>query len=64
MGDSDRTRVTWWFNVDTRQVERMDEGAPNAVRLGPYPTPEEAALALEKARARTEAWDRQDEEDE
>jgi hypothetical protein len=64
VGDSGARPVTWWFNVDTRKVERMDEGAPNAVRLGPYATPEDAALALEKAKARTEAWDKQDEADE
>jgi hypothetical protein len=30
-------------------------------KMGPYDTPEEAAHALDKARARTEKWDNEDE---
>jgi hypothetical protein len=64
MSGSSAKPVSWWFNVKTKQVERMDEGAPNAYRLGPFDTPEDAALALEKAAARTEVWDKMDEQEE
>lgn len=57
-------RVTWWYCLLHRGVERSDEGCPNDRRLGPYATPAEAELALEKAAARTEAWDAEDEADE
>jgi hypothetical protein len=52
----------WWFNLSTHQVEH-GPGAPNAERMGPYPSEHEAAEALERARSRTEAWDAEDEED-
>ena len=52
----------FWFNTSTGQV---DEGhrAPASNLLGPYPTRAEAERALQKARERTEAWDREDAED-
>jgi hypothetical protein len=52
----------FWFNTTTGQV---DEGhrAAAAHLLGPYPTREAAEKALESARARTEAWDREDADD-
>ena len=50
----------FWFNVDTGQVEE-DSGKGRAENLlGPYPTREAAAAALETARARTESWDEED----
>lgn len=51
----------WWFNLRTLQVEQ-GPGAPNAERMGPYASRQEADEALERARARTEAWDSEDEE--
>ena len=56
MADSE---TSFWFDVSTGQV---DEGhkAPAANLMGPYPTREAAEQALEKARARTAAWDEED----
>jgi len=51
----------WWYNLRTQRVER-GPGAPNAERMGPYTTEQEAALAMERARARTEAWDAADDD--
>lgn len=49
----------FWFNLDTGEVE---EGRVSAWdrRIGPYPTRAAAMAALDKARARTEAWDEAD----
>ena len=59
MGDADRQ---YWYNTATRQVE---EGHRSSWRnlMGPYPTREAAEQALERAAARNEAWDQQDERD-
>lgn len=46
----------WWFCLRHERVE-PDEGCANTVRLGPYPTREEAARARETAALRTEAWE-------
>lgn len=53
----------YWFNVRTGQV---DEGHQRASKelLGPYATREQAQQALTTAAARTEAWDREDAEQE
>lgn len=49
----------FWFNTDTGEVE---EGHQSDWRnlLGPYASREEAARALDTARARTEKWDEED----
>lgn len=52
----------WWFNLRTQQVE-PDEGGPNAERLGPFDSQEEAQNALELARKRNEEWDEGDDSD-
>lgn len=54
--------MPYWFNMRTRQVEAHDdpERARGGDLMGPYETEEEAAQALESARARTEAWDEED----
>lgn len=49
----------WYFCLHHLAVE-SPEGCANAERLGPYATREEAEGALERARARTEAWDAED----
>ncbi|PFG32862.1 hypothetical protein [Sanguibacter antarcticus] len=51
----------FYFNTQTRQVE---EGKPSSWthRMGPYPTREAAAHALETAERRTESWDEDDRE--
>jgi hypothetical protein len=48
---------TYWWCLDHQTVE-PDEGCANSVRLGPFATQEDAAGALELARQRTEAWDK------
>ncbi|MFK5634951.1 MULTISPECIES: methionine aminopeptidase [unclassified Ornithinimicrobium] len=54
--------MEYWFNTRTGQVEAHDD--PGRARsgdlMGPYPTHEEAARALEIAAARTEQWDEED----
>ena len=52
----------FYFNTQMHEVE---EGRRSdlSVLMGPYPTREAAARALETAHERTEAWDRQDQED-
>jgi len=50
----------WWFNLRTQKVEQ-GPGDPNSERMGPYATRAEAETALERARARTESWDAEDE---
>jgi hypothetical protein len=52
----------YWFNVRTGEVDQGHR-RPGADLLGPYATREEAQNALEKARQRTEAWDREDADD-
>lgn len=51
----------WYFCLHHLAVEPPD-GCANAERLGPYATREEAEGALERARARTEAWDAEDDD--
>jgi hypothetical protein len=50
----------FWFNTRTGQVETNEDKSQSKDLLGPYPTKEEAAQALETARRRTEAWDEED----
>lgn len=50
----------YYFNLSTGQVEALEGKSPAKDVLGPYATREEAQQALEKARARTEAWDEED----
>ncbi len=50
----------WWSLVHAR-VEQ-GPGSPNAERLGPYATYEEAATAIERARKRTEELDAKERE--
>ncbi len=49
----------WYWCLDHQRVE-PEEGCANYRRLGPYATKEEAAGAIELARARTEEWDAED----
>jgi hypothetical protein len=49
----------WWYNLRTQKVEQ-GPGDPNSERMGPYATRAEAESALERAHARTEAWDAED----
>jgi len=47
----------FYYNTRTNQVEELAKKSQSKDLLGPYPTREAAAAALETARARTEAWD-------
>lgn len=51
----------YYYNLTTGEVEHGMQSAWTE-RMGPYPTAEAAHEALETARRRTEAWDKQDEE--
>lgn len=46
----------WYYCLEHRVVEPRG-GCRNATRLGPYPTREDAARALETVRRRNQAWD-------
>jgi hypothetical protein len=50
----------FFYNVSTGQVEDLANRGQSKDLLGPYPTREAAAAALETARAKTEAWDEED----
>jgi hypothetical protein len=51
----------FWYNVKTHEVEE-DALSDWTQLIGPYKTREEAEHALEKVRARNEAWDKDDED--
>jgi hypothetical protein len=46
----------YWYNLRTGEVE-VGKQSDWSELLGPYPTAEAAAQALETARARTQAWE-------
>jgi hypothetical protein len=50
----------FYYNVSTGQVEELAKKSQSKDLLGPYPTREAAAAALETARQRTEQWDEDD----
>ncbi|WP_432485722.1 hypothetical protein [Kineococcus esterisolvens] len=54
----------YFYDTRTGEVQDDEHRAPARYLLGPYATREEAARAPELARARTEAEDRRDEEEE
>lgn len=59
---SDTDSAQFWFCLNHHTVEPADSGCPNKDRLGPYPSREEAARALEKVQENNERWDREDAE--
>ena len=52
----------FWFNVATKQIEQGHQSSSRDL-MGPYPTREAAAHALEQAASRTKAWDDDDARD-
>ena len=46
----------WYFCLKHHAVEGS-QGCPGRDRLGPYPSEQEAARALEKVQERNEEWD-------
>ena len=57
------SEASFFYNVRTGAVEEVEQKDKAQDLMGPYPTREAAQDALESARRRTEAWDRQDAED-
>ena len=58
--------MSFWWCLTHSSVEGSagdDEGCANMDRLGPYGTREQAATALDRARARTAEQDAKDEAD-
>ncbi len=51
--------VEYYFNTRTRMVEKGRQSSWEHL-MGPYDTPEEAAGALEIAKARNAQWDHDD----
>jgi hypothetical protein len=58
----DTAMVPFFYNTRTGAVEERENKSQIKDLLGPYQTRAEAERALETARARTEAWDREDAE--
>jgi hypothetical protein len=50
----------WWFCLRHNTVESDDDGCPGKDKLGPYPTREAAANALQTVKERNQEWDAQD----
>lgn len=53
--------MAYWWCLKHGKVEGED-GCAHAERLGPYPTAQEAAHAIERAHERSDDWDQQDKE--
>ena len=53
----------YFYDTRNGEVQDAEHRGPSKFLLGPYPTREEAARAPELARARTEAEDLRDEEE-
>ncbi|MDJ0320368.1 SPOR domain-containing protein [Pseudarthrobacter sp. PS3-L1] len=47
----------YWYNVNTHEIE-VGRQSDWSQLIGPYETRDEAASALEKVKARNEAWDK------
>jgi hypothetical protein len=56
------TMTEYWYNVNTHEVEE-DALSDWSQLIGPYKTRDEAEHALDKVRARNEAWEKGDEDD-
>lgn len=50
----------WYYCLTHHAVEPF-EGCKSADRLGPYPSPVDAAQALERVAERNRVWDEEDE---
>jgi hypothetical protein len=59
MSNDDDQPVEYYFNTRTRMVEKGRVSSWEHL-MGPYPTAEEAAGALEIAKARNDTWDDDD----
>jgi hypothetical protein len=61
-GCGEGTMTEYWYNVNTHEVEE-DALSDWSQLIGPYKTREEAEHALDKVRARNEAWEKGDDDD-
>ena len=52
--------MSFWYNVDTGQVETDENRSRGEQVLGPYATEAEARAALDTAHKKTEKWDAED----
>ena len=52
--------MSFWYNVDTGQVETDENRSRGEQVLGPYATEAEAQAALATAHKKTEQWDSED----
>ena len=59
--DSGGDVTEYWYNVKTHEIEE-DAMSDWSQLIGPYKTREEAEHALEKVKARNDAWDAQDDD--
>jgi hypothetical protein len=50
----------WWYCLKHNRVEDSNTACAGKDLLGPYPTREDAARALERVRERNKEWDDQD----
>jgi hypothetical protein len=50
----------WWYSLKSHAVEDDDGPTPGKDRLGPFPTREAAARALERVQERNSEWDAKD----
>jgi hypothetical protein len=60
MANSADNEQRWWFCTRHNTVEPDDTPCPGKDLLGPYPTRDAAAHALDKVKERNEEWDAQD----
>lgn len=58
LGDA---RGEWYYCFKHQKVERHED-CNQMDRMGPYPTPEDAANWRSRVAARNEAWDEEDED--
>lgn len=54
--------MTYWYNVDSGQVEDDDSKSAGDHLMGPYDSKDAAANALASARKKTQDWDSEDKE--
>ena len=59
--ESGEPGTQYWWSLTHQRVEE-GPGSPNAERMGPYATYEEAATAIERAKRRTAREDAEDED--
>ncbi|GIG19825.1 hypothetical protein Cch01nite_05490 [Cellulomonas chitinilytica] len=49
----------YWYNTETHEVEEGKQSVASKL-MGPYPTREDAARAIEIAKERNKAWEDED----